>query len=475
MKKIIVIFILSSLTLFSQTYNDVYKLGQQNIDYDARTLSLGNSTIGSLGNFSSALINPAGIGTIRRDIFSISFNSNTFNNNTTFFGNLSEDKRTSANINAISLVMPLDVKKGNVVFAFGYNQVRDFNSTIKFDGFNNSNTSLIQTLTAAGNEIPFELYLSNPVKDSNDNTLFYETLINGKLNQNGETFEEGEINNWVISTAFQAGKNLYLGATINFIGGNYLNNRRYTEKDASYLYQGFLDPGDAQTEDFEWFTIKDIVDWDLSGWDARLGFLYYPNKNFSIGGTVKFPTFYTVKEKYLVDGESYFKNYIFEKDFPEQNLEYEIVTPMEFSGGFSATLPFFSLNAAVTYTDYTQMEFDNVSDNDELNEQNKIIKDIFTSTLKLNFGAEFSLPSPVLKLRGGFIYLPSPYKEDDSSFDKKFVTAGVGLPLSKSLLFDFAFIHGWWQNVGDNYDYNVSRTYQEIKTNKFVFSFSYVF
>ena len=106
---------------------------------------------------------------------------------------------------------------------------------------------------------------------------------------------------------------------------------------------------------------------------------------------------------------------------------------------------------------------------------NNEISEIFESTLNWNLGAEFTLPYPSLKFRGGFIYNPSPYKGDVAEFDKKYVTGGIGFPIAKKLLFDFAFVHGWWKNFGDNYGVNVSRTHQEVTLNKLVFSLSYVF
>ncbi len=63
MKKLtLILLFVFTTTLFSQNFNDAFRLGQQNLDFDARTLSLGNSTIGAFGNFSSAILNPAGLG-----------------------------------------------------------------------------------------------------------------------------------------------------------------------------------------------------------------------------------------------------------------------------------------------------------------------------------------------------------------------------------------------------------------------------
>ena len=475
--KNLILFILCvwTTTLFSQNFNDAFRLGQQNLDFDARTLSLGNSTIGAFGNFSSAIINPAGLGTVQRDVFSISFNSNGLKNSADFFNTTTTADQNNGNVNQVSIIMPLPVKKGNAVFALGYNQVNDFNSILKFDGFNNGNNSMIQDLTFFNDDMAYELGLSYPLFDAGDNYIKDETNINGKLNQSGSLIEKGTLDNWLVSGAAEVAKNLFLGGSLNFISGEYKTNRTYQEDDLqNNNYQGFLDPNDSSTVGFETFYLNDNINMDISGWDFRLGILYKINEMLNFGATIKFPSFFTVKERYSIYGESEFtQNYfVFEPD--ESRSEYDISTPMEFSGGFSATFPMFTLNASAKIVDYSQLEFEDGFTEDELFSLNEEINEVFETTINWNLGAEFTLPYPALKLRAGFIYNPSPYINDGSEFDKKYITAGLGFPITKKLLFDFAYVHGWWKNFGDNYGVEVSRTYQDISLNKYAFSISYI-
>ncbi len=87
-KKYIIIGILLlnlSNFIFAQNYNDAYRLSEQTIDFDARTLAFGNSSIASFGNFSSAIINPAGLGTIKKSLLNFGINTNSFKNNRIMF------------------------------------------------------------------------------------------------------------------------------------------------------------------------------------------------------------------------------------------------------------------------------------------------------------------------------------------------------------------------------------------------------
>lgn len=472
----IFILILVSTAGFAQNFNDAFIISQPSIDFDARTLSLGNSTIATKGSFSSAFINPAGLATIKRDIMSISFNSNRFKNNAEFFNTKMNDERNSSNVSQFSIVLPLPTRKGNAVLAFGFTQSRDFNSTVKFDAFNPGNNSMIQDLTSFNDDLAFELGLSYPVYDSNDEYLYDETNISGRLNQSGKIIEEGNLNNWIMAGSFEISKNLFLGGTINIISGDYSRNRNYSEDDIlNNFYTGLLDPADSSTLGFELFHVNDIVDWEITGWDFRLGLLYDMNNHIKLGATVKLPTYYTIDERYSIYGESVFSDNGFSVNFPGAVHSYKITTPLELSTGISTSFSLLKVNGSMSFIDYSQIEFTDGFNEDELFEKNDQINEVFQSVVNYNIGAELTLPYPALKIRGGFIYSNSPYKEDSSEFDKKYLTFGVGFPLAKRLIVDIAYAHGWWKNIGDNYAFNISRTYHDIKVDKTVLSLSYVF
>ncbi len=474
-KILLALFFISNF-IMAQNYNDGYRLSEQTIDFDARTLALGNSTIATFGNFSSALINPAGLGTIRKNILKFGINSSEFDNSVSFFNNLSNSQSENTDFSQFSLVLPLPAKKGSAVLAFGYQQTRNFNSALSFSGFNSGNNSMIQDLTAFNEDIAFELGVSYPVYDSEGNYLNDETSINGNLRQIGSIKEDGQLKSWIMSGALEISKDVFLGATFNIISGNYLSNRNYTENDYEFdNYTGLLDPQDSSTLGFESFKLNDIIDWNISGWDLRLGLLYKPNSALSFGATVKLPSTFNIEESYSIYGKSYFSNNVFAVDQPGTINRYEISTPMEISAGFSALLPLVRVNASAKLVDYSQIEFKNGFDEEILISKNDEIKEVFERVINYNIGLEVTLPYPTLKLRGGFIYNPSPFKGDIKDYDKKYFTAGVGFPVTGNILLDLAYIHGWWNDFGDNYGVEVSRTYQDINVDKLVMTISYSF
>jgi len=464
------------INISAQNFNDAFRLAGSSLDYDSRTMAMGNSTLALGGNFASSLLNPAGLALLRTNVVELGFNSNSMQNSATFFNVNKNAKKNNSNFNQFALVMPLPTKKGSAVLAFGYNQLKDFNSKLEFDGFNAGNTSMIQTLN--GEDIIYKLGLSYPAfsVENGDTSFFDETLINGGLHQSGTILEDGTLDSWVMSGAFEAAKNVFIGATINILSGTYKYSREYLEDDFDKNnYVGLLDPADVQTADFESFLLNDVIEQQINGWDFRLGLLYKLNSTLSFGATIKLPTNYEIEEFYKISGESQFASTAFSYETTEAQYNYSLQTPMELSGGFAANLSFINLNGSVKFVDYSQMEFTEGFESKVLAEKNKEFTDVFESTINFNLGTEVTLPFHNLKIRGGFIYNQSPYKNDTAEFDKKFIATGLGIPLSEGINIDLTYVNGWWNTVGDNYGYEQSRTTQEISVDKLMMSFSFRF
>jgi long-subunit fatty acid transport protein len=87
-------------------------------------------------------------------------------------------------------------------------------------------------------------------------------------------------------------------------------------------------------------------------------------------------------------------------------------------------------------------------------------------------GAEYEITPIGLRIRGGFIYTPSPFQGDPSSFDKKTVTGGVGFMLGDSAMLDAAFGYGWWKNYRVNYSKS-SSVQESLTDNLFLLTLVY--
>lgn len=462
---------------FSQNYNDVLLLSQPGLYSDARALGMGNSFTSLSNDFAGVLFNPAGLGLMKKGEISGGLSLNTFYNNTTFYGSTTNADQTSVDFTQFGIAYPVPTFRGSLVFAIGYNQVKDFNGIMEFDGYNSGNTSMIQDVTGEYNydEEPYTniLGLAYEIRDPETNGYIKDTTrISGLLNQSGGIDKDGGIGKWSFASSFEAAKGFYIGGTFNIITGSYESDSDYWEADTkdNYGINLPLDPSDATTRDFQSFYQNRIIDWDLSGWDFQFGILYNYNDKFRFGASVKFPSYITVEENFVVNAESYFGTGYEYSLYPAiySPIEYEIRTPYEYTLGASASVSMITLAADIKIMDYTQMEFTEGFSYDYIAARQDEIDELMTTTIDYHFGAEVKIPNIPVFGRAGFMYFQSPFDGDPDEFNKKYVTAGAGAVIEEQFIIDFAYTYGWWQDYGDNYGVNVSRTFQDINIDNMI-------
>jgi long-subunit fatty acid transport protein len=470
-KLALVLILIGCMSSYAQNANDAVRLGLPGLGANARALGMGNSYIGLSDDASAAYFNPAGFGLIKRMEFSGGLQYTNFGNNTTFMNQATDYSNSSTTLDRLSFAFPFPTMRGSLVFGLSYHESKDLTGAVKFDGFNSGNNSLVQSLLEQPypSDIPYQLYLAS----AND-----ITLINGNLNQSGSIINTGAIHNWTFSGAIEAYKNLFLGLNLNILSGSFKSDNDYFEDDTQNRY-GRVDPTDTLHSDFMTFNLRRILDWDLSGWDVKVGLLYQFNNMARFGLTVQFPKSFDVKEKFTVNGSSYFSNDVIDlnsSDYSDQ-VEYNIITPYELGMGFSYNIRGLILSAQGTLMDYSQMKFEDISGLGTTNVEdiNTNIKDQLAAVFNYNFGFEYTFPRIGVRLRGGYMVQPSPYKGDPTEYDHKYVTGGMGFLVDETMGLDLAFAHGWWKDFGDNYDSDVSRTYQDVSVNKLILTATYRF
>ncbi|MCX6152299.1 MAG: hypothetical protein NTX22_17370 [Ignavibacteriales bacterium] len=458
----------------AQNSSDALRLSDFGLGFNARALGMGNAYTGLSDDFSAVFFNPAGLGLVKRMEFAGGLHYNKFNNNVTFFNNQTDYSTSATKLDQLSFVFPFPTIRGSFVVAAGYSREKEFNNAVSFKGYNGGNSSMIQSLLGIG-DVSYLLFLT----DSTGN----KTPINGRLNQEGTILSSGGIGKWAFSAAAEVAKEIYIGATLNLYSGTYKRTRDYYEDDIKNIYgtNVLTVPGDITTADFQTFYLNDVLNWDIAGWDAKVGFLHqvFSSNKFGAryGASIKFPTIYTIKESYIVNGRSDFgtgKSYIIEPPL-ESNVEYDVTTPFVFTAGGSVNYTGLFLNADISYIDYTQMEFTTGLSERKMSDNNKDIKELFRGVANFNVGAEYTIPGVGVRVRGGFILNPSPYKGDPTDYDKKYITGGLGFLADETFSIDAAYAYGWWKDFGDNYGSGVSRTNQEIKYHNAILTFSYRF
>ena len=463
------ILLIALTTLQAQNYNDAIRLSFPGLGSNARALGMGNAFNALSDDASASYFNPAGFALLKKIEVSGGLGYLDYHNSTTLLGNQTEDNTTNTTFNRFSVALPFPTYKGSLVFAFSYHNSKDLTSVMKFNGFNSGNTSKIQSLLDT--DIPYDLFLT----DEN-----YNTIINGNLNQSGSILTSGGIDNWTFSGAIEVQKNFFIGTNFTFYSGGFESNNDYYEDDTRSVYQGITAAGEPQTTDFKTFYLNNSLNWDIAGWDAKVGFLYQFENVARFGATVQFPKTYYIDEEFLVNGSSEFgtgQMYFLDQQYYSDKVSYDVITPFEFNVAGAVNLAGLILSADVTFMDYSQLEFKDPEglSSSYISDANKEIKDLLRSAVNYNVGLEYNVPIVGLKLRGGYLMQQSPFEGDDSDFNHQYVTGGIGFLANGNIGLDLAYAYGWWNDIGDNYGSNVSRTFQEINTHNLILTTTFRF
>ena len=476
--QIIFASIISAQDYFKPNIGDALRLSISGQIYDARALSMGNSNSVFNDTYTATLLNPATLGLARQFTINTSIGANLYNNEAKFMSDSLLSKRTETVLNQLGIIIPLtsDSASNNFAISLGYNRSKDFNRVLKFNGFNEENNSLIQDLTSINNYIPRELLLSYKEFDPvSQEYLGDRTIFQGNLNQEGYVLEEGGINHWSFGIAGELASNIFFGASFNYNVGNYIRDGEFTESDSRNSYADSIRTiaNDPLTAGFQSFYINDIKDWVFNGYDLRIGVLYRFFNFIAIGGAVKTPSIISATSNQYFRGKTEFvTSYFAQIDTVIEN-KFTIESPYEFSVAADVNLWILTGTAEITYIDYTQMKFSGDLEVPEQSALNKKIIDTYTQTFNLKMGAEFRLPFTGLSARAGAMYIPYPVADAPTEFDRKFLTAGLGIRSGEGAMeFNVAYVYGWWDHVAEDYGSSIQPIRQSIISQNILASLS---
>jgi len=463
---------LMSTTGKAQYTDDALRLSTEGTGVGARALGMGGAYTGVASDYSAIFWNPAGLSQAVRAEFSLGLSYLNNGNTGTFFNTPDQYTVNGTTLNSLGLVFPIPVRRGGAAIAFGYDRENSFTNGLSFNGFN-PNSSIVQTYAQnrdtvlpgdPESNLAYQLFLADSVAGR------WLSPIVGGVQQSGKITESGGLNNWSVGGAVDVGKDLSLGVTVTYVSGSYRYDRTYTETDPTGTYANMPL---STYKTFNNLTLKDFIQDDIAGWNAKFGLMYRVPDKFRLGITIKTPTAFNIRETYGTSGTSTLDGNVMNTFDPGSSYtEYDVTTPWVFGAGASLIIHDLVLSGDVDYTDWTQMEFSNASQ--QVMDLNATIKSIYRGTFNYRAGAEYEFQPIGLRLRGGFMYNTSPYQGDPSTFDQKYVTGGLGFPLGETTMIDLALVHGWWNTYNYNYD-PTSRVDEKLTVNNVLVTLSHRF
>ena len=239
---------------FAQTELEALLYSRTTVTGSARAQGMAGAFSAVGADMTSATLNPAGLALYRRSEFTLTPAFRVASTDADYLDGASSNSSNNFTLNGFSLAFSNprynrrgeQVEKGlkSFTFAFGYNQIENFEQKARVSGFNSrSSISDVFSERAQGTPVndlfdgfgdPFAIlawnaFAINPLIDSDDQ--YYPAVNGGNVQQTVELAESGRINEWFISLAGNVSDVFYIGATVGIRSLRYERDLALIEED----------------------------------------------------------------------------------------------------------------------------------------------------------------------------------------------------------------------------------------------------
>ena len=465
-KTTVLIFLVGTLTAsvsLGQGASDVLRYSLQYPAYDAASMVMPG--VSHASGFGAYQENPATMALFEEGFLSFSLNSRLLNESTNYLGNQSEFDDNQTNIGDIGFVYRVPTSQGSLVLGAGYSQSVDFNRAFSGGGRNNQSTITdFYNSSLSSDSLFFAAFDVYALDFATTDSSFSETESIFRvglpqypgINQNFDVTERGVLGDYsaFIATEFQ--ENLFVGVSLGFLSGSYAYRRSFLETDSQNDYNfAFIDSdGDGQGDtDIDNIISEERIDAELSGFNARVGFVYKATQNLSIGGSYQYVGKLTVDEEYNTELTSTFDNGVEFFDEAPGSFSYKIDRPDRVNLGVTLeNLNGFTISGAAEGVFYSEgrIEFGDIRDSDDEDAINDVVRSNLNDVINFRGGIEYQL-NPLFTTRVGYAYFPSPQKNFDSS--RQFYSGGFSAQIFDDVTFDLGIQYSIWEDRNQLYSY----------------------
>lgn len=248
------IFVWMMNVLWAQSAVDAARILDNELGFGARALGMGGAYTGVADDYSAVYWNPAGLTQLRKSEMFLDFTHLRINNDVTYQGNVSNPTASNTKFNSFGLVLPVPTVRGSLVFALGYQKVKDFDYINEFEGASD-----------ADNGLSFIVDSTEQVYD-----FFGKNVTRGEFLQ-----EEGSMDQYNLSGAIDISPNASFGVALNYWTGKSDYSLDFTQTDTENNFETF-------PADFHEYKENRTINADYSAFSAVLSGMYRI-KRFEIG------------------------------------------------------------------------------------------------------------------------------------------------------------------------------------------------
>ncbi|WP_233357773.1 OmpP1/FadL family transporter [Haloflavibacter putidus] len=463
----------STVFSYSQTQDAALNYALKDLTGTARFTAM-SGAFGALGGDISALkINPAGSSIFLTNHVSFSISNEHYTNDAFFRNNATSSSNNKFDLHQAGAVFVYNSYNPEATltkFSFGFTYDRNKSLDDKFTGLGAASTSIGNYFTNLANGVPLDLFTTMSGESLDDLYIYlgeanfsaegfnnvnlqtaylgYETFIfdaenPGDLNStsyisnvSGNNFEQrynhrstGLNGKFSANGSLELDKRFYLGLNLN---GHFINYEKTTD-----LYE--IAP-ESSTVDEIYFenSLRTLG----TGFSFDLGGIVKVNDMLRLGASYKSPTWYVIQDETKQYLETYSEGFEQPRAIANPRVinvfpNYRLRTPGELTG--SAAVVFGEhglLSVDYTYKNYANMKYSSDEVSIDFSTQNAIIDNLYQATSSIRIGGEYRLKN--WRLRAGYRYEESPYKNEDLMSALNGYSAGIGYSFGKIRL-DFAY------------------------------------
>ncbi|TAH26624.1 MAG: hypothetical protein EAZ07_03990 [Cytophagales bacterium] len=446
-------------------YVDALRYSQKSISGTSRTQGMAGVGVATGADISSAQINPAGLGLLRKGEMTITGSLGAANTTSNYFGSSSDDVRIFGGIPNFGFVFSNakdDLQQGDFrggSFAISFSKIHNFQNQININGVN-PNNSIIDDFAQQGNRIGLNrlnqesddyadnkvtgfpdytsaAYYSRLIDQTQVDTFFLPNVFTSYLINNVQQSEIIKIKNGMYQWDFAYGGNykdkIYFGGGIGLVRINYRREGEYNEV--------------IKNPELQSITILDKYSARGGGINFKGGIIVRPIDALRVGLNFTTPTYFSVNE--VNDGtlSSVVNGSNLSVPLLQTINNYSMFSPMTFSSGVAY---FFGkhgfVSADLELVDYRNSRLINSPGKNFYEGDNRTIKSIYQTTANIKIGAELRYES--LRFRLGYAFFGDPFAggkqspfAEPASLDRSrnAFTLGFGIRQS-NMYFDVALI-----------------------------------
>lgn len=419
MKKYILlsgIAIFITLSSGAQDLMDALRYSNIAVSGTARAGAMGNAFGALGGDFTSASINPAGLGLYRSSEFTVTPISMSTRVETSYYGTGREDsdyKFTLNNLSYVGTIPTFGKNEAGIVtvnLGAGYNRIKDFNSYSLIQGFDVDGSYMDYFSDRANRNIWSDYYEELAWKtdmllyDENSDEYWSDLHDAGYGQSQRKTYSRnGSIDEYSFVASANFNHKLYVGVSWGIDDVYYRETTTLFENDDQNNIPYF--------NNFQFNSY--LTTWGV-GHNFKFGFIYKPINEVRLGISIHTPTWYHLHDDFstsmtssitYLDGSDSYDEYS-----PYNEYDYKLQTPMRtnFSGAFVIGKKGL-ISADYELVNYGSAKLRNGGDGYDFYNENNDITEAYKTSGNLRIGGEL-VPTSQFRLRGGFEYHGSPYE-----------------------------------------------------------------